>query len=105
MMDHMVTDAFRSVIDAPANRITDTENVEEEIPNPSCERFFNLLKAANEPIYEGCSQSKLSISVRLLAARANWHIPQGVLTFLQRYLQICPLLRIICLRIIMKQQG
>ena len=36
MMDHMVTDAFRSVIDAPANRIIDTKNLEEEIPNPSC---------------------------------------------------------------------
>ena len=77
----LVTDAFRSVIDAPANRITDTENVEEEIPNPSCERFFNLLKAANEPIYEGCSQSKLSISIRMLAARANWHIPQRCVDF------------------------
>ena len=67
MMDHMVTDAFRLVIDAPANRITDTENVEEEISNPSCQRFFYLLKAGNEPIYEGCSQSKLSISVSMLA--------------------------------------
>jgi hypothetical protein len=77
----MVTDAFRSVINSSANRITDTEDVEEEIPNPSCQRFFDLLKAANEPIYEGCSQSKLSILVRMLAARANWHIPQRCVDF------------------------
>ena len=66
-----MTDAFRSVINSFANRITNTEDVEEEIPNPSCQRFFDLLKAANEPIYDGCSQSNISISVRMLAARAN----------------------------------
>ena len=37
-----MTDAFRSVINSFANRITDTEDVEEEIPNPSCQRFFEV---------------------------------------------------------------
>jgi hypothetical protein len=39
------------------------------------------LKAPNEPIYEGCSQSKLPIAIRMLAARANWPIPQRCVDF------------------------
>ena len=35
-----------------------------------------MLMAANQPIYEGCSESTLSLSVKLLAARSNWKVPQ-----------------------------
>ena len=76
---------------------------EEEMPNQSCQSFYNTLLAANEPMYEGCSQSKLSISVRLLAARANWHIPQKCVDFFaEMFADLSPLRRI-CLRIITKQ--
>jgi hypothetical protein len=83
MMNKMVTDAFRIAVDTPALRVGDTES-EEEMLNQSCQTFYDMLLAANEPVYKGCSQSKLSISVRLLAARANWHIPQRCVDFFCR---------------------
>jgi hypothetical protein len=54
---------------------------EDESPNEDAQRFYDMLISANEPIYEGAKVSKLSISVRLLAAQANWHCPQKCLDY------------------------
>ena len=67
MMEHMVTDVFRPILDQIAH--------EDEEPNPECQRFYNMLMDANKPIYETCSKATLSISVKLLAAKFNSHIP------------------------------
>ena len=45
-----------------------------------------MLIAANQPIYEGCSESMLSVSVKLLAARSNWHIPQKCVDYFAQLL-------------------
>jgi len=37
-----------------------------------------MLAAANEPIYDGATESKLSVASKLLAARRNWHTPENV---------------------------
>ena len=63
MMEHIVTDVFRPIFDQTSH--------EDEEPNPECRRFYNMLMDANKPIYEGCSESTLSLLVRLLAARSN----------------------------------
>jgi len=34
-------------------------------------RFYNLLVEANEPIFEGVIESKLSLCIRLLAVKSN----------------------------------
>lgn len=39
---------------------------EDEEPNSEARNFYDTLMAANQPIYEGAKESKLSISVKLL---------------------------------------
>ena len=63
MMEHMAIDVFGPIFDQTTH--------EDEGPNPECRRFYNMLMDANKPIYEGCSESTLSLLVRLLAARSN----------------------------------
>jgi hypothetical protein len=42
-----------------------------EVPNEKAQQFYNKLISANQPIYEGAAESKLSISVKLLATMSN----------------------------------
>ena len=49
-------------------------------------RFYNLLVEANKPLYEGASDSKLSISTRLLAFKSNWNIHNQCLEFISKIL-------------------
>jgi len=51
----------------------------EESPNAEAQKFYDMLAAANEPIYDGATESKLSVAIRLLGARTNWHIPKKCL--------------------------
>jgi hypothetical protein len=74
MMHNMVTDAFGPFVGDTYHSYGETVN-EVEPPNPECQKFYDKLMAANQPIYEGCSESTLSIVVRLLAARSNWKVP------------------------------
>ena len=50
MMHQMVTDAFGSFVYHTSNRISETRNVE-ELLNPEFQRFYDMLMAANQPIY------------------------------------------------------
>ena len=77
MMHEMVTNAFGPFVYDSSTRINDTINVDEP-SNPEFQRFYDMLMAANQPIYEGCSESTLSLSVKLLAARSNWKVPKNV---------------------------
>ena len=43
----------------------------EEPSNEDTQRFYNLLVGTNKQLYEGASDSKLSISVKLLACKSN----------------------------------
>ena len=40
----------------------------------------------NKPLYEEASDSKLSISARLLACKSNWNIPDQCLEFISKML-------------------
>ena len=40
----------------------------------------------NKPLYEGASNSKLSISTRLLACKYNWNVPDQCLDFISKML-------------------
>ena len=46
----------------------------EELPNEEAQRFYQLLNEMNTPLFEGSSDSKLSMCVRLLAAKSNWNV-------------------------------
>jgi len=43
----------------------------EESPNEFIQRFYNLLVEANELVFEGVTESKLSICIRLLSFKSN----------------------------------
>jgi len=59
----------------------------EEPPNEATQWFYNLLVESNEPLFEGSSESKLSICVRLLACKSNWNVPDECLDFIAKMLQ------------------
>ncbi|CAK8564730.1 unnamed protein product [Lathyrus sativus] len=53
----------------------------EELPNEEAQRFYQLLKEMNTPLFEGSADSKLSMCVRLLAAKSNWNVPDQCLEY------------------------
>jgi hypothetical protein len=44
---------------------------EEIIPNEKALKFYAMMNEVNKPLFEGVSDSKLSMCVRLLAAKSN----------------------------------
>jgi hypothetical protein len=84
LMQHMVDDAF----DHPTNDFQtmgdedNEEEINEEPPSNDDQNFYDLLTTANRPVYEGASESKLSMSVKLMACKTNWNIPQKCLDFI-----------------------
>lgn len=53
----------------------------EEFSNEEAQRFYQLLKEMNMSLFKGSKKSKLSMCVRLLAAKANWNVPDQRLEF------------------------
>jgi len=50
-----------------------------------------MLNNENEPIYEGATESRLSIVIRLLAVRTNWHVTEKCLDyFIQMFADVTP---------------
>lgn len=59
--------------DALGVNLSYTEGGEEEtIPNEKALKFYKMMQEVNKPLFEGSSDSKLSMSVRLLAAASDW---------------------------------
>nr|XP_027186018.1 uncharacterized protein LOC113784049 [Cicer arietinum] len=92
LMQHMADDAFGPTYDF--QNMGDEGNEEEnneEPPNDDAQDFYDLLTAANKPLYERTSDSKLSICVKLLAFKSNWNVPHKCLDFFARMLvDVCP---------------
>ena len=65
----MVTDAYHGSIPVCS------ENSFEE-PNAEAKQFYDMLDAANQPIYEGCREglSKLSLASRLMSIKSEGNI-------------------------------
>ena len=54
------------------------EDTMTEDPNPQASQFFNLLKAANSPLWDGCdSHSMLSASLKALSLKADYGLSEG----------------------------
>ena len=64
------------------------DNWEKE-PNVEVKRFYDLLNNANQPLYEGTFESKLSVCVGHVACKSNWNAPKGVLISLQVCFLMC----------------
>ncbi|RDY02996.1 hypothetical protein CR513_13475, partial [Mucuna pruriens] len=53
------------------------ENME-ETPNPEAQNFFDMLVAAQTPLWEGCDNHfELSISLTTLSLKSNYNMPEG----------------------------
>ncbi|XP_038680928.1 uncharacterized protein LOC119981859 [Tripterygium wilfordii] len=49
-----------------------------EPPNPDVQSFFDMLSAAQAPLWNRCeSHSELSVTMKLLSIKADYNIPQG----------------------------
>jgi len=88
----MVYDAYMQTCNLMHVEVnTGNENLYEEPPNDEAQRFYEMLAGANEPIYEGAIKSRLTIAIRLLVARINWHVPKKCLDhFIQMLLDVAP---------------
>ena len=82
LMQDMVCDTLRQ----PQTFEALNSNNTEEPPNEDTQRFYNLLVEANEPQYEGATNSKLSIFARLLACKSNQNVPDQCLKFISIFL-------------------
>ena len=50
----------------------ESQNFEEQYPNPNAQHLYDMLQAANEPLYDGCeSHSQLSATAKLLNIKAD----------------------------------
>ncbi|XP_050916638.1 uncharacterized protein LOC127131768 [Lathyrus oleraceus] len=47
----------------------------EGLPNEKAQRFYQLLNEMHMSLFEGSSDTKLSMCVRLLASKSNWNVP------------------------------
>ncbi|GAU10147.1 hypothetical protein TSUD_418600 [Trifolium subterraneum] len=70
-MDHMITDALGIGV---ANDGDEYDG--DQLSNADAQRFFNLLKDTNEPLFEDSTDSKLTVCVRLLGLKCNFLIPE-----------------------------
>jgi len=62
-----------------------------EHPNAEAQKFYDILASANEPVYDGATEFRLSIAIKLLASRTNWHTTEkGLDHFIQLFLDIAP---------------
>ncbi|XP_048498370.2 uncharacterized protein LOC104900813 [Beta vulgaris subsp. vulgaris] len=68
----MIVDALGHNEENPNNE--QINNVEEE-PNDEAEKFFELLKAADSPLYEGSKVSVLEISSRIISLKCEYNLP------------------------------
>ena len=79
----MVSKVETSLMSLTTFEAPNSNNIEEPL-NEDTQRFYNLLVEANEPLYEGASDSKLSISTRLLACKSNWNVLDQWLEFISK---------------------
>jgi hypothetical protein len=63
--------------DAYSNNMVSSPMVAEELPNPEADKFYKLLKAAEESLWDGCTkQSKLFACVQLLNMKSILNLTQ-----------------------------
>uniref|UniRef100_A0A6N2KNU2 Uncharacterized protein n=1 Tax=Salix viminalis TaxID=40686 RepID=A0A6N2KNU2_SALVM len=86
---NMVLDAMRND-DAYYNDRVCSIVVIEEPSNLEASNFFKLLKAAEEPLWEGCTkQSKLSACVQLLNMKSNLNLTQNAFNKFTEFAKSC----------------
>ncbi|CAA7036898.1 unnamed protein product [Microthlaspi erraticum] len=79
----MVSDAF------VGNMEELVENMEEE-PNAEAKKFFHILDAAKNPIYDGCKDglSQLSLAARLMSLKTDYNLPQNCMDSISQMVDV-----------------
>ncbi|GAU47859.1 hypothetical protein TSUD_243840 [Trifolium subterraneum] len=83
-MQEMVGDALG------VNMSYEGGNEEEIIPNDKALKIYAMMEEVDKPLFEGASNSKLSMCVRLLAAKSNWNVPKDCLEFFSKMMLDAP---------------
>jgi len=81
-MNDMVFDALRQDTTFELSNLNNMDKPS----NEEDQQFYNLLLEANKPLFEGVTNSKLSICVRLLACKSNWNVSNQCLDFITKIL-------------------
>ncbi|KAK2370919.1 hypothetical protein QL285_083923 [Trifolium repens] len=68
-MNYMISDALGFNV---VNNGSEDEYDGDELPNAEAQRFFQLLKETNEPLFEGSTDSKLTVCVKLLGLKSQY---------------------------------
>jgi len=78
--------------DAYSNDIVSSLMVAEELPNLKADKFYKLLKAAEESLCDGCTkQSKLSICVQLLNMKSTLNLTHTAFNKFTEFTKSCML--------------
>ena len=56
--------------------ITNEVNVNEQ-PNAKAQAFYDMLQAAQRPLWDGCGQTELSNAIRLMSIKSDYNMPQN----------------------------
>ncbi|XP_057246857.1 uncharacterized protein LOC125499464 [Beta vulgaris subsp. vulgaris] len=77
---HEPSNPYREMIFDALGNNSEPSNVEEpggmdEEPNPQAKVFLDLLKASEEPLYEGSSMSVLEMASRIVSLKCEYNLP------------------------------
>jgi len=93
---HTNNDYFECYVDRMEDMVDDAiianQNVREEGLSTCWEPFYNMVQAAQQSLYDGCStHSELSAAVRLLSIKSNYNMPQNCFNeIVQLMKEMCP---------------
>lgn len=69
----------------------DMEHVVEEDPLPEQKKFFDMLAAAEKPLYDGCKMSLLSVAAKVTNIKCEYNIPHRAIdNFTSLMKDMCP---------------
>ncbi|WJX83272.1 hypothetical protein P8452_65944 [Trifolium repens] len=72
-MNDMIEDALGFNV---VNNGSEDEYEGDELPNAEAQRFFQLLKDTNTPLFEDSTESKLTVCIKLLGLKSNYLVPE-----------------------------
>ncbi|XP_074318190.1 uncharacterized protein LOC141654985 [Silene latifolia] len=84
----MVMDSY-----VPISEVSIDEGLEdgEEPPNQQARRFFDMLKNAEKPLYDGCKKSLLSMASRMINLKCEFNIPHRAIDGFASFVkEACP---------------
>lgn len=79
-MTDMISNALGVNVSFNEPQYDDTD----QLPNEQAQRFYCLLKETNTPLFEGSTESKLSMCVRLLGLKSQFQVPDLALDLMTK---------------------